>query len=240
MDREVKKVPPNAYQPHVLVAEDDPVIRQMFSTFLHSRGFTVTEAADGVETLNNATGKDIILLDVMMPEMDGWAVAEHLKDQQPETPILMVTALGELPQRLHGFSLGVDDYLVKPVDLHELEARIRAIMRRAGIHETVIHGPLVLDPVTRTVLLNAVAVDLTPLEFDLLLLLARKPEKIWSRADLLNIVWGDDYFGTDRTVDVRIAGLRKKLSENSSREFIETVRSRGYRFKEQPRSSESD
>lgn len=204
----------------------------MFSSFLSSRGFRVTEAANGRETLDSAAGADLVLLDVMMPKMDGWEVAERLKEEQPGTPILMVTALGEVPERLHGFSLGVDDYLIKPVDLHELEARIRAVMRRAGIHEPLARGPLAINPETRTVTIDGKDVPLTPLEFDLLMCLARHPGRTWSRDELLRAVWGDAYFGVDRTVDVRVAGLRKKLGRHSNATFIETVRNHGYRFRE--------
>lgn len=218
-------------RPHVLVAEDDDATRSALGYFLDSRGFEVLEARDGRAALEMAAEAEIIVLDVMMPKLNGWQVAEQLHELQPETPVLMVTALGSTNQKLHGFELGVDDYMVKPVDLHELEARLRALMRRAGIRKQLVRGPITVHPDKRIATVRDKQIDLSPLEFDLLHKLALHPGRAWSRSELLQSVWGTDYFGVDRTVDVRVAGLRKKLGPTpSGGSYIETVRGHGYRF----------
>lgn len=218
-------------RPRVLIAEDNDATRRAYSSFLASRGFEVLEAENGVCAVELAPRAQIVLLDVMMPQMDGWQVAEELNETDPDKPVLMLTALGDKQQKLQGFDLGVDDYLVKPVDLHELEARLRAIMRRCGINTSIVRGELVIRPESRGVLLAGKEITLSPLEFELLHKLALHPGKVWSRPDLLRAVWGTDYFGVDRTVDVRVAALRRKLGRRpNGRHFIQTVRNHGYRF----------
>lgn len=217
--------------PRVLIAEDHEATRRAYSAFLAGRGFEVLEAPNGVSALELAPRAQIVLLDVMMPRMDGWQVAQELNDHYPDKPVLMLTALGSKSQKLHGFDLGVDDYLVKPVDLHELEARLRVIMRRCGINEPITRYDLEIRPDSQQVFLGAEEVQLTPLEFKLLHKLALHPGKVWSRTELLRDVWGADYFGVDRTVDVRIASIRRKLGPcPNGNHFIETVRNQGYRF----------
>lgn len=167
----------------------------------------------------------------MMPGLNGWEVAQQLQERDPDKPVLMLTALGSSNQKLHGFDLGVDDYLVKPVDLHELEARIRVVMRRSGINVPLIRGDLEIRTAEHMVFAVGRRVDLTPLEFELLHKLAVHPGKIWSRSELLRSVWGEAYFGVDRTVDVRVAGLRRKLGERpGGGQYIETIRNHGYRL----------
>lgn len=218
-------------KPRVLVAEDNDATRRAYSTFLTQRGFDVLEAQNGVDAVELAPRAQVVLLDVMMPLMDGWEVARVLNEHHPSKPVLMITALGAPYQKLQGFDLGVDDYLVKPVDLHELEARLRAIMRRSGINTSIVRGDLRIDPASRKVFVRDEEVALSPLEFSLLHKLALHPGKVWSREELLRDVWGSDYLGVDRTVDVRIAGLRRKLRHHTkSSQLIETVRSHGYRF----------
>lgn len=215
----------------LLIAEDDPGIRSAYGTFLASRGFQVLEAPDGPKAVERAALADLVLLDVMMPGLSGWEVAERLNERYPDKPVLMLTALGASEHKLHGFEMGADDYLVKPVDLHELEARVRAVMRRCGIGKVLTRGKLKIDPARRTATVNGNRLDLTPLEFQLMYRLASRPGRVWSRSELLRSVWGEDYFGVDRTVDVRVAGLRRKLASNGASErFIETIRNHGYRF----------
>lgn len=175
---------------------------------------------------------DLVLLDIMLPYLDGWQVAHQIRADHPDKPILMLTALGTRDQRLKGFDLGIDDYLIKPVDLHELDARIRAILRRGGLLiQKLVHGDLEIRIPTREVLLAGQHITLAPLEFTVLLTLARHPGRIWSRSDLLTTAWGADYFGVQRTVDVRVANLRRALDDNrSTPRYIETIRGAGYRF----------
>lgn len=218
-------------KPLLLVAEDDDGTRAAYATFLQGRGFNVLEAADGDRALDLAPGAQIVLLDVMMPGLDGWQVAERLRETHPNKPVLMITALGAANQKLHGFDLGIEDYLVKPVDLFELEARLRVVMRRHGIGVTLTRGSLSIQEDKRLVHVAGRRVSLTPLEFDLLRTLATHPGKVWSRGELLQTVWGDDYFGVDRTVDVRVATVRRKLGRRpDGGQFIETIRKHGYRF----------
>lgn len=209
------------------MVEDDEGARRLFSRFLSGRGFTVLEAPDGERGLELAPEAGLVLLDIMLPGIDGWEVATRLRVDYPDKPIIMLTALGATHQVLHGFDLGIDDYMVKPVDLHELEARVRAVMRRAGLGAEIVRGDLVIRTDVRLVTVDGVKVDLSPLEFDLLAKLALHPGRVWSRAELLAAVWGEDYFGVDRTVDVRVAVIRGKLP---GRGYIETVRNHGYRF----------
>src|SRR5690606_10067933 len=141
-------------------------------------------------------------------------------------------ALGAVEHRLKGFDLGADDYMVKPVDLHELEARLRVALRRSGHDEVLVRGDLVLNTSSKVALLEGNDVGLSALEFDVLATLARRPGQILSRERLIDEVWGPDYDGIDRTVDVRIANIRRKLGEaKSGKRYIETVRNGGYRFR---------
>jgi len=221
----------NVPKPRVLIAEDDEATRKAYCAFLDGRGFEVLEAPNGSVALDLASRAQMVMLDVMMPGLDGWQVAERLQQDHPDKPVLMVTALGSSSQKMQGFDLGVDDYLVKPVDLHELEARLRVIMRRSGISTSIVRGPVSIHPQQRAAKVAGKTVTLSPLEFDLLHKLALHPGKVWSRAELLRAVWGGDYFGVDRTVDVRVAALRRKLGERpDGGQYIETIRSHGYRF----------
>lgn len=218
--------------PQLLLVEDDDSTRTAYCTFLTQRGFKVIEAADGITALDLGHKAQMVLLDVMMPGLDGWQVAEHLRSTYPDKPVIMLTSLGSQGQKLHGFELGVDDYLVKPIDLHELEARIRATLRRAGITSGALHrGELRVHRETHSVTVSGRKIPLTPLEFSVLHELALRPGKVWSRTELLDAVWGDGYLGDERTVDVRIASIRRKLgSRSDGGDYIETVRSIGYRL----------
>lgn len=212
----------------ILVVEDDEATRKAVARFLSLRGHDVREAEDGRAALSLVQESDLVLADVMMPEFDGWQVAAYVRSHYPDKPLLMITALGSVEHRLKGFDLGADDYLVKPVDLHELEARLRVALRRAGHEDEMVRGALVLDLGRKVARLNGVDVGLSSLEFDVLAALARRPGHILSRERLIYEVWGPDYDGIDRTVDVRIANIRRKLGGSR---FIETVRNGGYRFR---------
>ncbi len=217
----------------VLVVDDDPAIREVLVAYLAREGHEVLEADSGEAALHLAAGADLVVLDLMLPGLDGWRVAEILRSRDPELPILMLTARGEEEERVRGFELGADDYVTKPFSPRELVARVRALLRRAGHRDELVYGGLVIRPVERRVFLDGGEVALSKLEFDLLLVLAQHPGMAYPRERLLERVWGADFFGVDRVVDVHIASLRKKLGDDPENpRFIETVRGVGYRFRE--------
>ncbi|HZW99537.1 MAG TPA: response regulator transcription factor [Trueperaceae bacterium] len=216
----------------ILLVEDDDSTRMAISRFLSLRGHQVLEVEDGDNALHQVSEADLVVLDIMLPRIDGWQVADYVRSHYPDKPLLMLTALGAVEHRLKGFDLGADDYMVKPVDLHELEARLRVALRRSGHDEVLVRGDLVLNTSSKVALLEGNDVGLSALEFDVLATLARRPGQILSRERLIDEVWGPDYDGIDRTVDVRIANIRRKLGEaKSGKRYIETVRNGGYRFR---------
>ncbi len=217
----------------VLVVDDDPAIREILRAYLSREGYELLEADDGEAALELAPQADLVVLDLMLPKLDGWAVAERLRELRPELPVLMLTARGEEEERVRGLELGADDYVTKPFSPRELVARVKALLRRVGLKEELRYGDLVIRPHTREVFLHGEPLHLSRLEFDLLLLLARHPGMVFSRDRLLERVWGEDFFGVDRVVDVHVAALRKKLGDDPEHpRYIETVRGVGYRFKE--------
>ncbi len=217
----------------VLVVDDDPAIREILRAYLSREGYELLEADDGEAALELAPQADLVVLDLMLPKLDGWAVAERLRELRPELPVLMLTARGEEEERVRGLELGADDYVTKPFSPRELVARVKALLRRVGLKEELRYGDLVIRPHTREVFLHGEPLHLSRLEFDLLLLLARHPGMVFSRDRLLERVWGEDFFGVDRVVDVHVAALRKKLGDDPEHpHYIETVRGVGYRFKE--------
>ncbi|ADR36005.1 response regulator transcription factor [Oceanithermus profundus] len=217
----------------ILIVDDDPAIREILRAYLSHEGYELSEAADGVSALALAPAADLVVLDLMLPEMDGLEVARHLRRDFPELPILMLTARGEEEERVRGFEEGADDYVTKPFSPRELVARVRALLRRSGIHDRLVYGDLEIVPGSREVYLAGRPVELSKLEFDLLLTLAQHPGMVFSRERLLERVWGSDFFGVERVVDVHVASLRKRLGDEPDRpRFIETVRGVGYRFKE--------
>jgi two-component system, OmpR family, alkaline phosphatase synthesis response regulator PhoP len=225
-------------QARVLVVDDDPNVRHLVVAYLEREGYEVREAADGPAALQAAeTGEppDLVVMDLMLPGMSGLQVSRKLNARQ-DVPILMLTARGEEDDVLRGFEAGADDYLVKPFSPRVLVARVRAILRRAGLEAEEDEGPievgeLLIDPRTRQVKVAARAVDLTATEFDLLRVLAAHPGWVYSREQLLEQVWGYDYLGDSRAIDVHIANLRKKIGdEPADPRFIRTVRGVGYKF----------
>ncbi|GEM90399.1 response regulator transcription factor [Oceanithermus desulfurans] len=217
----------------ILIVDDDPAIREILRAYLSHEGYELSEAADGVSALALAPAADLVVLDLMLPEMDGLEVARHLRRDLPDLPILMLTARGEEEERVRGFEEGADDYVTKPFSPRELVARVRALLRRSGLHDRLVYGELEIVPGSREVYLAGRPVELSKLEFDLLLTLAQHPGMVFSRERLLERVWGSDFFGVERVVDVHVASLRKRLGDEPDRpRFIETVRGVGYRFKE--------
>ncbi len=222
---------------HILLVEDDPSIREVTALGLRAAGFTVSTAADGVEGLDRwrAGAPDLVLLDVMLPGMDGLEVCRAIR-REATTPIVMLTARADTIDVVVGLESGADDYVRKPFEMPELVARVRAALRRrvhdAGTAtEAVLHlGPLRIDTGGRTVERGGAEVALTRTEFDLLAELARRPGQVFTRDQLLDRVWGYDYLGDSRLVDVAIGRLRAKVeADPAAPELVLTVRGAGYK-----------
>ena len=219
----------------ILLVEDDPSIREVTAIGLGAAGFEVVTAADGVEGLDRFKAEpfDLVLLDVMLPRLDGYEVSRQIR-RTSTVPIVMLTARGDTMDVVVGLEAGADDYVRKPFDLSELTARVRAALRRAGAGATETTllrlGPLAIDVAGRTVTRDDAEIPLTRTEFDLLLELVRHPGQVLSRDILLDRVWGYDYLGDSRLVDVAIQRLRAKVeADPASPELIQTVRGAGYK-----------
>ncbi len=224
----------------ILVVDDEPPIRAVLRGYLEAEGFAVSEAGDGPAALaelrsGSAEPVDLVLLDVMMPGMDGLEVLRQLRTVA-DTYVILVTARSEEVDKLVGLGVGADDYVTKPFSPREVTARVKSVLRRRR------DGPvrddarlrfegLVVDPMAREVLANDAPVRLTTLEFDLLLALVRAPGRVFSRAQLLEQVWGNDFYGDERVVDVHIRNLRAELGDDATDpHLLATVRGVGYKF----------
>lgn len=224
----------------VLIVDDEERIRRLIKMFLEKEGIEVIEASNGLEAIEaiNAHSINIIVMDLMMPVMDGWEATKKIRGIK-DVPIIMLTARGEEGDRILGFELGADDYVVKPFSTKELVMRVKALLRRsAGREESQIDNHILKFPSlqieedSRKVLVEDREVTLTPLEFDLLVYMAKAPNRVFTREQLLQNVWGYDFFGDVRTVDTHIKRLREKLNKASTivAEYIGTVWGVGYRF----------
>ena len=231
--------PAETTQATVLVIDDEPKIRDIVRRYLEADGFIVTECADGPAALRAARDErpDLIILDVMLPGIDGVEVLRRLRESS-QVPVIMLTARGEEVDKLIGLAVGADDYITKPFSGRELAARARVILRRvnrspAPAQDTapIRHGTLTIDPARREVTTTHGPAVLTVLDFDLLLTLARHPGHVLTRRQLLQAVWGDDYYGDERVVDVHIRTLRKALGDDAAHPtYIATLRGIGYRL----------
>lgn len=214
----------------VLVVDDEELIVEMLTMGLNYEGFEVSVARTGFEALEQARAAkpDIVVLDVMLPGIDGVEVCRRLRSNS-DVGILMLTARGEVEDRVVGLDSGADDYLVKPFTFRELLARVGAILRRKGVNlqQALRVGDLVLDRQTRRVTRGERAVELTPREFDMLELFLSHPRQVFSREVILNRVWGYDYYGDTNVIDVHIRHLREKL-DDENRDLIRSVRGVGY------------
>jgi len=226
--------------PRVLVVEDERAIREMLSFTLARAGFEVLEAEDTREAtdLIARTRPDIVLLDWMLPGISGIDFARRLRREEAtrELPIIMLTARGEEASKLKGFAVGADDYITKPFSTQELIARIKALLRRSGIEredEMVVIEGLSLDTAGHRVNIKGKTVKLGPTEFRLLHFFMTHPERVYSRDQLLDQVWGNQVYIEDRTVDVHIRRLRKALAPFEYDRHVQTVRGSGYRFSKQ-------
>ncbi|MDP9237145.1 MAG: response regulator transcription factor [Chloroflexota bacterium] len=232
---------PETYAKTVLVVEDEPTLSSALSYNLRKSGFEVLSAADGVSGLQEArrARPDIIVLDLMLPKMDGLEVCRRLRADS-DVPILMLTARSEELDKVVGLELGADDYLTKPFGMRELMARVRALLRRssqrtdqtAADDATVIRvGDVEFDARGRTVRRGEDEIALKPKEFDLVFFLAKNAGQVFTREQLLEKVWGYDFFGGSRTVDVHVRWLREKLEADPPRpRHLLTVRGVGYKF----------
>ena len=217
-------------KPVVVVIDDEPSILEVSQRYFEHAGFIVHTAINGTRGLElvRELKPDLVVLDVMLPGLNGFQVLEMIRAES-NTPVLMLTARGEEIDRLRGLESGADDYLVKPFSPRELVARAKAILRRgAPIGERLAYGDLELELTNRIVTLKGAELNLTQIEFDLLALLARSPGRLWAREELLERIWGADFAGIDRVVDVHLSSLRRKLG--SAGAMIQTVRGVGYRF----------
>lgn len=222
----------------ILVVDDEQSIRELLEFNLKKNGYETLTAADGREALQKAEGTDLILLDLMLPEIDGIEVCRRLKTaaRTADIPIIMLTAKAEEVDRIIGLEMGADDYVAKPFSMRELMARIKAVLRRSSSSDrnnsnVLVIGMLKIDFASYQVWLADASVPLTPKEFDLLKLLVTNQGRAFSRDELLERVWGYEYYGDTRTVDVHIRHLRSKLAADEAlSNAIETVRGVGYLF----------
>ena len=220
----------------ILLVEDDDTLRKTLAYNLSKEGYTVNQTDDGAQALEMARDNmpDLIVLDVMLPSLDGLSVCRIIRNES-DVPIVMLTARGSEVDRIVGLEIGADDYIVKPFSLGEFLARVRAILRRAPTARTVVDrleaGDLILDLIARRATRNGDELRMTHKEFDLLATLMRNRGAVLSRDLLLERVWGYDYSGQTKTVDVHVRWLREKVEEDpSSPKRIVTVRGVGYRF----------
>ncbi len=217
----------------VLIAEDDTSVSRFLAQALHEAGYVTRSTADGNEALLLAAtgGFDLILLDVMLPTMDGYQVCEHLRARGIATPILMLTARDTLEDKIEGLDRGADDYLVKPFQVGELLARARALLRRRVYAPARLRvGDLVLDPSSRTADRAGCRIQLSATEFALLEYLMRNRGRVLTRSMILEHVWEYDFEGSDNILDVYISYLRKKVDRGHAAKLIHTVRGMGYRI----------
>lgn len=219
----------------VLVVDDDANIRELISIFLSGEGFTVIEAENGEEalTLLEENNIQIVVVDVMMPEVDGYELTKEVKKYY-DIPILMVTAKGESQDKLKGFDLGVDDYVVKPFDPLEIVARVKALLRRFQLlsDKNIFVGNLTINQIKYEISANDQSITLPLKEFELLFKLASQAGRIFTRNDLIEQIWGLDYEGDERTVDVHIKRVRERLRELKATVEIVTIRGLGYKLEE--------
>ncbi|MBN1249067.1 MAG: response regulator transcription factor [Anaerolineae bacterium] len=221
----------------VLVVDDDQRLLKMLRRTLSYEGFQVTTATDGQEALDSIyeDRPDIVVLDWMMPELDGVEVLKALRDQGDDTPVLMLTARDAVQYRVEGLERGADDYLIKPFESIELVARVRALLRRAGTgdeRQPLTFADLSLNPLTREVKRASREFDLTPTEFDLLQLFMQHPNQVLERGQILSQVWGYNFVGDDNIIEVYVGYLRKKMEADGEPRLIQTVRGIGYVLRE--------
>ncbi len=220
---------------NVLVVEDDRNISDLIRMYLEKEGFEVSIAYDGGKAVEEFERRqpDLVLLDIMLPVLDGWGVCQRIREKS-KTPIIMLTAKSDVDDRITGLEMGADDYLVKPFEMKELMARINAVLRRSEIpddtRKKLTFDKLVINLDSYELTVDGKQVDTPPKELELLYHLASTPNRVYTRNQLLDEVWGFDYFGDSRTVDVHIKRLREKVENVSDQWALKTVWGVGYKF----------
>jgi hypothetical protein len=220
----------------ILIVDDDKNICELLRLYIEKEGYSTVVANDGKQAIElfEIENPNLILLDIMLPKLDGWQVCREIR-KTSKVPIIMLTAKGETFDKVLGFELGADDYLTKPFDTKELVYRIRAVLRRSlpnsdGDSKIVKYDKLVINLTTYQLTVDGVNIDAPPKEMELLYHLASNPNKVFTRDQLLDEVWGFDYYGDSRTVDVHIKRLREKLEGVSDKWTLKTVWGVGYKF----------
>ena len=218
----------------ILIVDDESRMRKLIKDFLTNKGYHILEAEDGEKALEiyqeNKSKIMLILLDVMMPKLDGWSVLRQIRQENKELPIIMLTARGEEQDELFGFELGVDEYISKPFSPKILVARVEAILKRTGKNEKEIKdlGGIQIDKEGRTVSVDGKPIELSLREYELLLYLVQNENIALSRDKILNNVWNYDYYGDTRTIDSHVKKIRHKLGKKGK--YIKTIRGIGYKF----------
>ena len=221
----------------ILIVEDDNNIADLLRLYLEKEGYQATIAADGTQGIDlyRRLRPDLVLLDVMMPGVDGWGVLRAIR-QDSQTPVIMLTAKGETNDKVQGLKQGADDYLTKPFEMKELLARVEAVLRRAGGEDDktkprrLVFDKLIIDLDSFELIVDGKRIETPPKEMELLYHLASSPNRVFTRNQLLDEVWGFDYFGDSRTVDVHVKRLREKLEGVSDKWSLKTVWGVGYKF----------
>lgn len=220
----------------IMVVDDDKNICELLRLYLEKEGYQVVIANDGKEAveLNEKEDPELILLDIMLPQLDGWQVCREIR-KKSQVPIIMLTAKGEVFDKVLGLELGADDYIVKPFETKEIVARIKAVLRRTGQNQgetvkEVKYDKLSINLTNYELKVNGVQVDTPPKEMELIYHLASNPNRVFTRDQLLDEVWGFDYYGDSRTVDVHVKRLREKLEGVSDKWALKTVWGVGYKF----------
>ena len=221
----------------ILIVEDDPNISELVQMYLEKEGCHTKIAADGGQgvALFRQVRPDLVLLDIMLPVMDGWSVLRTIR-QDSQTPVIMLTAKGETNDKVQGLKQGADDYLTKPFEMKELLARVEAVLRRAGGEDDktkprrLVFDKLIIDLDSFELIVDGKRIETPPKEMELLYHLASSPNRVFTRNQLLDEVWGFDYFGDSRTVDVHVKRLREKLEGVSDKWSLKTVWGVGYKF----------
>ncbi len=221
----------------ILVVDDDKNICELLRLYLEKEGYSVTLAYDGEEALGkfNTLSPDMVLLDIMLPGLDGWQVCREIR-KKSNVPIIMTTAKGETFDKVLGLELGADDYIVKPFDTKEVIARIKAVLRRIGkgsnesAVKEVVYDKLCVNMTRYELKVDGKTIDTPPKELELLFHLASNPNRVYTRDQLLDEVWGFEYYGDSRTIDVHIKRLREKLEGVSDKWALKTVWGVGYKF----------
>lgn len=228
-------------QQKILIVEDEQSIQKLIEFTLQQANFVTVLANDGEEAIEKVLDEhpDLIILDLMLPKIDGLEVCRMLRKQDIETPIIMLTAKGEEMDKIIGLEMGADDYMTKPFSPREVAARVRAVLRRTGerkstVEKKLIAGQLTVYPERMEVYLDNQPLEFTPKEFELLVYFMKNPHRVFTRDQLLQAVWNYDFAGDTRIVDVHVSHLRDKIEENTRKpRYIKTMRGVGYKFGEQ-------